>query len=47
MELRLRRYGYYIRENRSHSVIASLEVRLVETEDKYWATIGVGQSADR
>ncbi|MFZ2399752.1 MAG: BREX system Lon protease-like protein BrxL [Smithella sp.] len=30
---------YYIRENRQHSVIASLEVRLVETEDKYWATI--------
>ena len=31
---------YYIRENRHHSVIANLEVRLVETEDKYWATIG-------
>lgn len=30
---------HYIRENRKHSVIASLEVRLVETEDKYWATI--------
>jgi ATP-dependent Lon protease len=30
---------HYIRENRSHSVIANLEVRLVETEDKYWATI--------
>lgn len=30
---------HYIRENRSHSVIASLEARLVETEDKYWATI--------
>ena len=30
---------HYIRENRRHSVIASLEVRLVETEDKYWATI--------
>ena len=30
---------YYIRENRSHSVIASLEARLVETEDKYWGTI--------
>lgn len=30
---------HYIRENRSHSVIASLETRLVETEDKYWATI--------
>lgn len=30
---------HYIRENRKHSVIASLEVRLVETEDKYWASI--------
>lgn len=30
---------HYIRENRRHSVIANLEVRLVETEDKYWATI--------
>jgi ATP-dependent Lon protease len=30
---------HYIRENRHHTVIASLEVRLVETEDKYWATI--------
>jgi ATP-dependent Lon protease len=30
---------YYIRENRSHSVIANLEVRLVETADKYWASI--------
>ena len=30
---------HHIRENRRHSVIASLEVRLVETEDKYWATI--------
>lgn len=30
---------HYIRENRRHSVIASLEARLVETEDKYWATI--------
>ncbi len=30
---------HYIRENRSHTVIANLEVRLVETEDKYWATI--------
>jgi ATP-dependent Lon protease len=29
----------YIRENRHHSVIANLEVRLVETEDKYWAAI--------
>lgn len=30
---------HYIRENRSHSVIASLEARLVETEDKYWGSI--------
>ncbi len=30
---------HYIRENRRHSVIANLEVRLVETEDKYWASI--------
>ena len=30
---------HYIRENRRHSVIASLEARLVETEDKYWGTI--------
>jgi len=30
---------HYIRENRSHTVIANLEARLVETEDKYWATI--------
>jgi ATP-dependent Lon protease len=30
---------HYIRENRHHSIIASLEVRLVETEDKYWASI--------
>ncbi len=30
---------YYIKENRKHSVIANLETRLVETEDKYWATI--------
>ena len=30
---------HYIRENRSHSVIASLEARLVETEDRYWGTI--------
>ena len=30
---------HYIRENRSHSVIASLEARLVETEDKYWGAI--------
>ena len=31
---------HYIRENRNHSVIANLEARLVETEDKYWASIG-------
>ena len=30
---------HHIRENRSHSVIANLEARLVETEDKYWASI--------
>lgn len=30
---------HYIRENRHHSVIANLEVRLVETEDKYWGSI--------
>jgi ATP-dependent Lon protease len=29
----------YIREKRDHSIIANLEVRLVETEDKYWGTI--------
>ena len=29
----------YIREHREHTIIASLEVRLVETEDKYWGTI--------
>ena len=30
---------YFIRENRSHSIIANLEVRLQETEDKYWGTL--------
>lgn len=30
---------HYIRENRRHNLIANLDVRLVETEDKYWATI--------
>ena len=30
---------HYIRENRNHSVIANLEARLVETEDKYWGSI--------
>lgn len=30
----------YIRENRGHTIIANLEVRLVETQDKYWGTIG-------
>lgn len=30
---------HFIRENRQHSIIASMEVRLVETENKYWATI--------
>lgn len=29
----------FIRENRQHTIIANLEVRLVETEDKYWGTI--------
>lgn len=29
----------HIRENREHSIIANLEVRLVETEDKYWGSI--------
>lgn len=33
------RIRHYIRENRSHTLIASLEVRLVETEDKYWGTL--------
>jgi ATP-dependent Lon protease len=31
---------HFIKERRRHSIIANLEVRLVETEDKYWATIG-------
>jgi ATP-dependent Lon protease len=31
---------HHIRENRRHSIIANLEARLVETEDKYWASIG-------
>src|ERR1019366_7226311 len=30
---------HYIRESRKHSVIANLEARLVETEDKYWGSI--------
>ena len=30
---------HYIRENRSHSLIANLETRLVETEDLYWGSI--------
>jgi len=30
---------HYIRENRNHSVISNLEARLVETENKYWASI--------
>ena len=29
----------HIRENRQHTIIANLEIRLVETEDKYWGTI--------
>ena len=28
-----------IRESRNHAIIASLEIRLQETEDKYWGTI--------
>jgi ATP-dependent Lon protease len=35
----LEKIRHYIRENRQHSLIANLEVRLVETEDKYWASI--------
>ena len=30
---------HQIRESRNHAIIASLEVRLQETEDKYWGTI--------
>lgn len=30
---------HFIRENRHHPLIANLEARLVETEDKYWGTI--------
>ena len=30
---------HFIRQNRHHTLIANLEARLVETEDKYWATI--------
>jgi ATP-dependent Lon protease len=30
---------HFIKENRSHSIIANLEARLVETEDKYWGSI--------
>lgn len=30
---------HYIRENRHHTVIANLEARLVETEDRYWGSI--------
>ncbi|HQE88366.1 MAG TPA: BREX system Lon protease-like protein BrxL, partial [Methanothrix sp.] len=30
---------HFIRENRRHVLIANMEVRLVETEDKYWASI--------
>jgi ATP-dependent Lon protease len=31
---------HFIRENRNHAIIANLEARLVETEDKYWGMIG-------
>jgi ATP-dependent Lon protease len=34
------RIRHYIRETRDHTLIANLEVRLVETEDKYWGAIG-------
>ncbi len=34
------RIRHYIRENQEHTLIASLEVRLVETQDKYWGSIG-------
>lgn len=34
------RIRHYIRENRDHTIMANLEVRLVETQDKYWGTIG-------
>src|SRR5258705_241187 len=30
---------HQIRESRNHSIIANLEIRLQETEDKYWGTI--------
>ena len=30
---------HYIKQNRHHSLIANLEARLVETEDKYWASV--------
>jgi ATP-dependent Lon protease len=30
---------HQIRETRNHSIIANLEIRLQETEDKYWGTI--------
>jgi ATP-dependent Lon protease len=35
----MERVRHFIRENRTHSLIANLEARLVETEDKYWGTI--------
>ncbi|NLG52329.1 MAG: BREX system Lon protease-like protein BrxL, partial [Chloroflexi bacterium] len=34
------RIRHFIREHRDHTIIANLEARLVETEDKYWGTIG-------
>ncbi|MBI9047498.1 MAG: BREX system Lon protease-like protein BrxL [Anaerolineaceae bacterium] len=30
----------HIRENREHTLIANMEARLLETENKYWASIG-------
>lgn len=36
---RSRAHRAYIRKNREHTIIANPEVRLVETEDKYWGAI--------
>jgi len=30
---------HFIKQNRHHTLIANMEARLVETEDKYWASI--------
>jgi hypothetical protein len=37
---------HQIRETRSHSIIANLEVRLQETEDKYWGTNDLGHQRE-